>query len=173
MDPQAINYDEDANTELEDSCTEAVAGCMDLDAYNFNPDANVPDESCNYDAGCITGPGNPYWLNDQCYSWVITVDPYCCEVGWDAVCIEQYQYCGGQLSSVDIAVGSLMYFFPNPTNNIINVQAPVGTIVTIVDAAGKRVVETDAKRIELPSPGMYIIMANYKGRIKTERIIRQ
>ena len=174
MDPEALNYDEDANTQLEDSCIPAIPGCMDLDAYNFNFDANVADnDNCLYDAGCITGPGEPYWLNDQCYAWVIEVDPYCCEVGWDAVCIEQYEYCGGQLSSIDIAVGSLMHFFPNPTSNVINVQAPVGTIVTIVDAAGKKVVETDAKRIELPSPGMYIIMANYKGRIKTETIVRQ
>ena len=174
MDPEALNYDEDANTELDDSCIPAVPGCMDLDAANFDPDANVADnDNCLYDAGCVTGPGEPYWLNDQCYAWVIEIDPYCCEVGWDAVCIEQYEYCGGQLTSIDIAVGSLVHFFPNPTNNVINVQAPIGTIVTIVDAAGKKVVETDATRIELPSPGMYVIMANYKGRIKTETIIRQ
>ena len=170
-DEAALNYEPEANVD-NNSCIAVVEGCMDPDAYNYNEDANTPT-NCNYDAGCITGPGNPYWANDQCYSWVIEVDPYCCEVGWDAVCIEQYEYCDGQLSSIDIAVGSLMHFFPNPTNNVINVQAPMGTIVTIVDAAGKKVVETDAKRIELPSPGMYIIMANYKGRIKTERIIRQ
>ena len=48
---------------------------MDQTAYNFNPIANTPDSlSCNYDAGCITGPGSPYWLNDPCYAWVIDVD---------------------------------------------------------------------------------------------------
>ena len=34
-------------------------------------------QACLYDAGCITGPGNPYWLNDDCYAWVISIDPYC------------------------------------------------------------------------------------------------
>ena len=78
MDPEALNYDEDANTQLEDSCIPAIPGCMDLDAYNFNFDANVADnDNCLYDAGCVTGPGEPYWLNDDCYAWVIEVDPYC------------------------------------------------------------------------------------------------
>ena len=73
-----MNYDEDANTQLEDSCIPAIPGCMDLDAYNFNFDANVADnDNCLYDAGCVTGPGEPYWLNDDCYAWVIEVDPYC------------------------------------------------------------------------------------------------
>ena len=173
MDPEALNYDEDANTQLEGSCIAPVSGCMDLDAYNFNPDANVPDDSCNYDAGCVTGPGEPYWLNDECYAWVIVVDPYCCEVGWDAVCIEQYEYCGDQLTAVDVVVGSLTHFFPNPTTNVINVQAPVGTVVTVVDATGKKIIETEDSRIELPSAGTYVIMANYKGRITKEIIIRQ
>ena len=146
---------------------------MRTHAY-FNPDANVADnDNCLYDAGCITGPGEPYWLNDECYAWVIVVDPYCCEVGWDAVCIEQYEYCGDQLTSVDAVVGSLTHFFPNPTTNVINVQAPVGTIVTVVDATGKKIIETEDTRIELPSAGTYVIMANYKGRITKEIIIRQ
>ena len=48
---------------------------MDIDAANYNVYANVPaNEECLYDAGCITGPGEPYWANDY-YSWVIEVDP--------------------------------------------------------------------------------------------------
>ena len=65
---------------------------MDPDAYNYNEEANTSTQ-CLYDAGCITGPGEPYWANDNCYTWVIEVDPYCCEVGWDAPCIELYEYC--------------------------------------------------------------------------------
>ena len=46
-------------TQLEDSCIEVVADCMDPDAYNYNELANTPDEeSCLYDAGCITGPAS-------------------------------------------------------------------------------------------------------------------
>ena len=174
MDPEAFNYDEDANTELDDSCITAVPGCMDPDAANYDSSANIPaNENCLYDAGCITGPGEPYWANDYCYSWVIEVDPYCCEVGWDAVCINQYEYCAGQVSSITSDVGQMTYFFPNPTQNIINVEAPTGTVITIYDASGKKVVETQDARINLPSPGVYVIMANYQGRITKEKIVRQ
>ena len=174
MDPEAFNYDEDANTELDDSCITAVPGCMDPDAANYDSSANIPaNENCLYDAGCITGPGEPYWANDYCYSWVIEVDPYCCEVGWDAVCINQYEYCAGQVSSITSDVGQMTYFFPNPTQNIINVEAPTGTVITIYDASGKKVVETQDTRINLPSPGVYVIMANYQGRITKEKIVRQ
>ena len=48
-----------------------------------------------YDAGCITGPGTPYWLNDPCYAWVIEVDEYCCENQWDTICQATYNYCEG------------------------------------------------------------------------------
>ena len=69
---------------------------MDQDAYNYDPGANVNDSaSCNYDAGCVTGAGNPYWLNDPCYAWVIDIDEYCCDNEWDTVCQATYNYCEG------------------------------------------------------------------------------
>jgi hypothetical protein len=71
-----------------------VEGCMDPFAYNYLEEANVNDSaSCLYDAGCITGPGEPYWLNDPCYAWVIEVDEYCCENEWDQICQLTYNYC--------------------------------------------------------------------------------
>jgi len=66
---------------------------MDLNAYNYSVEANVSDNNCLYDAGCITGPGLPYWLNDLCYAWVISVDDYCCNNEWDDVCQLTYSYC--------------------------------------------------------------------------------
>ena len=67
---------------------------MDQNAWNYEPLANVDDSlSCLYSAGCIDGPGNPYWLNDGCYAWVIDVDVYCCENEWDASCQTMYDYC--------------------------------------------------------------------------------
>jgi hypothetical protein len=51
-----------------------------------------------YDAGCITGSGIPYWLNDPCYAWVIEVDEYCCENEWDTICQATYNYCEGTWS---------------------------------------------------------------------------
>jgi len=93
-DSTALNYDSTANTD-NGSCMAMVEGCMDQTAYNYNALANVLDSSCLYDAGCITGPGIPYWLNDPCYAWVIDVDEYCCENEWDTICQATYDYCEG------------------------------------------------------------------------------
>ena len=94
MDVTALNYDSLANTE-NNSCITVVEGCMDLNAYNYLAEANVSDNNCLYDAGCITGPGSPYWLNDPCYAWVISVDDYCCDNEWDTICQATYDYCDG------------------------------------------------------------------------------
>ena len=92
-DSTAINYDSLANTD-NNSCIAMVIGCMDPFAYNYEALANIAD-SCYYDAGCITGAGIPYWLNDPCYAWVIDVDEYCCENEWDNICQLTYNYCEG------------------------------------------------------------------------------
>ena len=98
MDSVALNYDPLANTD-NGSCIEVVYGCMDPGAYNYDPIANLNDSlSCLYDAGCITGSGYPYWLNDPCYAWVIEIDDYCCENEWDTICQATYDYCDGTWS---------------------------------------------------------------------------
>ena len=98
MDSLALNYDSLANTD-NGSCIEVVMGCMDPGAYNYESTANVNDTlSCLYDAGCITGSGYPYWLNDPCYAWTIEVDEYCCENEWDTICQLTYDYCDGTWS---------------------------------------------------------------------------
>jgi hypothetical protein len=98
MDSTALNYDSLANTDNE-SCITIVEGCMDQSAYNYDLLANVHDSiSCLYDANCTTGPGNPYWLNDPCYAWVLEVDDYCCENAWDTICQSTYDYCDGSWS---------------------------------------------------------------------------
>ena len=98
MDSSALNYDSLANTD-NGSCIEVVMGCMDPNAYNYEPVANVNDTlSCLYSANCVTGAGYPYWLNDPCYAWVISVDDYCCENQWDTICQATYDYCDGSWS---------------------------------------------------------------------------
>ncbi len=93
MDSTALNFDSLANTD-NGSCIEIIMGCMDPDAYNYESTANTNDSlSCLYSANCITGPGNPYWLNDECYAWVISVDDYCCDNQWDSICQLTYDYC--------------------------------------------------------------------------------
>jgi hypothetical protein len=98
MDSDALNFDPLANTD-NGSCIEMVVGCMDPNAYNYEPIANTNDSlSCLYSANCITGAGSPYWLNDECYAWVISVDDYCCENEWDTICQATYDYCDGTWS---------------------------------------------------------------------------
>ncbi|ASF00520.1 hypothetical protein [uncultured virus] len=98
MDSTALNYDSLANTD-NGSCITIVEGCMDQSAYNYDLLANVHDStSCLYAAPCTTGPGNPYWLNDECYAWVISVDDYCCNNEWDTICQATYDYCEGTWS---------------------------------------------------------------------------
>ena len=95
MDSLALNFDSLANTD-NGSCITIIVGCMDAEAYNYEPTANVNDTiSCLYSANCITGAGDPYWLNDPCYAWVIDIDEYCCENEWDTVCQATYNYCEG------------------------------------------------------------------------------
>ena len=144
---------------------------MDLDAYNYNEEANTSTD-CFYDAGCITGPGEPYWLNDQCYAWVISVDPYCCEVGWDEVCVEMYGYCGDGITNVPTHMDQVRVY-PNPTRDYINVQAPEGTLTTVYSSTGQKVLMTADTQIELPAAGVYTVVINYKNRVFKQTIVKQ
>jgi hypothetical protein len=174
--PEALNYDPTANTD-NGSCELPLPGCMDPDAANYNGYANVPaNEDCLYDAGCITGPGEPYWANDYCYSWVIEVDSYCCEVGWDAVCIEMYDYCSQGVTSVEALGYNSIQIWPNPTSGVLNFQAPTEAFAEVYSHSGQVVMScTSGTEIDLRSlpNGVYQIVVNYKGRIKLERIVKQ
>jgi len=127
MDVMALNYDSLANTE-NNSCITVVEGCMDLNAYNYLIEANVSDNNCLYDAGCITGPGFPYWLNDPCYAWVISVDDYCCDNEWDDICQLTYDYCDG-----------------NYTGDIPARKATIKKLVAITDLLGRPAKEGNNK----------------------------
>ena len=102
MDSTALNYDSLANTE-NGSCIDVIQGCMDVNAWNYDSLANTnfghDSLGCLYAAEwCINGSGNPFFLNDECYAWVISVDDYCCENEWDTVCQATYDYCDGTWS---------------------------------------------------------------------------
>tara|TARA_R110001583_G_scaffold142637_1_gene294843 strand:- start:718 stop:1161 length:444 start_codon:yes stop_codon:yes gene_type:complete len=125
MDETALNYDSLANTE-NNSCVAVVEGCMDLNAYNYSAEANVSNNNCLYDAGCTTGPGLPYWLNDPCYAWVISVDDYCCDNAWDEICQLTYDYCGGT------------YIGDIPAR-----KAIAKKLISITDILGRQVKESD------------------------------
>ena len=95
-------YDPLANTD-NGSCIDIIRGCMDVNAWNYDSTANTNNGhdslGCLYAAEwCINGSGNPFFLNDECYAWVISVDDYCCENEWDTVCQATYDYCDGTWS---------------------------------------------------------------------------
>ena len=169
MNPDAFNYNPDANTELEDSCIEVVVDCMDPNAFNYNELANTPDEeACLYDAGCITGPGNPYWYNDGCYAWIIDIDPYCCEVGWDDTCAELYSYCEQGWPQGVYDIHDVYNVYPNPVDDILYIQSPINTEAIIYNSLGQIVVSsTKEKRIDmthLPN-GIYNVVINHINKI--------
>jgi hypothetical protein len=182
MDPDSINYDPEANVD-NGTCITAVVGCMDPESYNYNPEANVADpDACLYDAGCITGPGEPYWLNNQCYAWVIDVDNYCCENEWDPICQETYNYCeNGWPEGMDIdgmfsrnldQVSIIVY--PNPTDGIINIATNLDITYSVRDLLGKIIIQSsDKKQLDLSNveSGVYFLSINHEGQIFNKRII--
>ena len=148
------------------SCIEVVEGCMDQSAYNYNISANVHDSvSCLYDAGCVTGAGNPYWLNDPCYAWVISVDNYCCNSGWGDECSKLYDYCNEEFS---IGLNDLredeIIIYPNPTTDIVNITAKKDIRIDVTNLLGETIttIEND-NQIYLSrfSNGMYIFNITY------------
>ena len=82
-----------------------------------------------------------------------------------------YGYCGDGIT--DVPYIDELSMFPNPTQNVVNVQAPNGTLTTVFNAVGQKVITTSDKRIELPTPGVYTLVINYKGRVIKETIVRQ
>jgi len=177
MDSTALNYDSLANTD-NGSCIEVVQGCMDQSAYNYNVNANVHDSvSCLFDAGCITGAGNPYWLNDPCYAWVISVDEYCCENEWDTICQLTYNYCDSSWTGPIPTRESLndkIIIYPNPTDGKININKKVdvrmyntfGDVVILKD----NINVLDATKL---SSGVYMLQITYKDKIINKRIIKK
>ena len=142
MDSTAFNYDPLANAE--DECELIVEGCMDAGAYNYDVFANTEAE-CLYDAGCVGGPGVPYWLNDTCYAWVILVDPYCCNNEWDDKC-QQIWSCSwdSPLDTRDLLRGHniVMYLTLWNVLNILT-NGPVG--IEVYDISGKLVIQVKEK----------------------------
>ena len=141
-DPEALNYNEEANVD-NDSCIPFVLGCMDVSAYNYNPDANTEGD-CLYDAGCATGAGVPYWLNDSCYGWVIEVDPYCCEAEWDSECIGLYDYCQQGWPTGVPDLEEEVVIRPTVVERQFYVDSPYPFVLTVFDATGREVLRSSS-----------------------------
>ena len=177
MDSTALNYDSLANTDNE-SCVTIVEGCMDQSAYNYNVVANVNDSiSCLYNAGCITGPGNPYWLNDPCYAWVISVDDYCCENEWDNICQLTYDYCDSTYTGpipTRVSLENALIVYPNPAKDKININKNVD--INVLNYIGDMIISkqnTNVLDVSKISSGMYMLQITYKNKTINKRIIKK
>ena len=107
---------------------------------------------------------------------MIEVDPYCCEVGWDAVCIEMYEYCSQGVTSVEALGYNSIQIWPNPTSGVFNFQAPAEAFADVYSHSGQLVMSWQGSReIDLTSlrNGLYEIVIHYKGRVRVERIVKQ
>lgn len=179
-DSTAVNYDPNANVD-NGSCIATVVGCTDVSAYNYDPNANVSDSTaCLYDAGCIGGPGVPYWLNNDCYAWVIDVDEYCCNTEWDSDCQELYNYCedGYPLDLHELG-GNRIAVFPNPTNDIININTSLNDVnYVLYDLTGRVLqrgegVKREEVNISNYPNAVYLLRIEYGGNIYNKKIIKE
>lgn len=177
-DPEAINFDLAANVD-NNGCIPVVVGCMDIDAANYNENANTPDiESCLYDAGCIGEPGEPYWANDLCYSWVIEVDPYCCEQGWDNACVDLYEYCeeGSATYVLDYNYDASIKVYPNPVSRRLNIRTDKKITTEVYNILGRLVVpQTNSRQIDMSSlpSGFYQVVVRYDDRYTVKKISKK
>jgi hypothetical protein len=176
-DSTAVNYDPLANTD-NGSCIPSIYGCIDPAAHNFDPGANVSDSSCVYDAGCITGPGNPYWLNDPCYAWVIDVDEYCCTNSWDPDCQALYDYCGnvsGTLDIEDFTFNSIVVY-PNPTTGNLTIRTTLDITYSLFDFTGREVLKDLNEEViditTLPN-GVYFLSIRHHEKVFNKRIVKE
>ncbi len=177
-DPTALNYD--ANACFDDgSCIVIITGCTDVAAFNYDPTANVSDSTaCLYDAGCYGGPGVPYWLNDNCYAWVIDVDNSCCTDDWDSYCVNLYDYCqqGMPTDINDILRDNDFAIYPNPTKNIVNLAYKQNAKIDLYGPLGELITSGEnIKQIDLSaySNGIYVLYVTYNNKTITHKIIKQ
>jgi len=177
MDSTALNYDSLANTDNE-SCITIIEGCMDQSAFNYDITANVSDSlSCLFTAGCITGPGNPYWLNDPCYAWVISVDDYCCENEWDNICQLTYNYCDSTYTGPIPSRKSLeenLIIYPNPTSDKININKNVD--INVFNYIGDMIISKNninVLDVSKLNSGIYMLQINYKNKSITKQLIKK
>jgi len=175
-DSTALNYDSLANTE-NGSCIEIVEGCMDQSAYNYDFLVNVNDSaSCLYSAGCVTGDSIPYWLNDPCYAWVLSVDDYCCENEWDTICQLTYNHCYDGWTGPIPARKSLneIKVYPNPTSGIININTFVD--VWVFNTLGDIIIHknnTNVLDVSKLHSGMYNVQIKHENQLINKKIIKK
>ena len=169
-DSTAINYNNNANSD-NGSCVYPLSGCTDATAINYNVEANISDSSCYYSAGCSVG--DVYYIPNECFSWVIQVDPYCCNSTWDDGCDGLYEYCvDGWTGPVEVETYNRLGInpYPNPTKNTVNFNNFVD--VQVYDTKGVLVGRYEnIKVLDLPK-GMYHLLIRFDELIFNKTIVK-
>jgi len=169
-DSTAINYNDNANSD-NGSCIYPLSGCTDATAINYNVEANISDSSCYYSAGCSVG--DVYYIPNECFSWVIQVDPYCCNSTWDDGCDGLYEYCvDGWTGPVSVETYNRLGInpYPNPTMNTINFNNFVD--VDVYDIKGILVNRhKNINVLDLPK-GMYHLLIRFDELIFNKTIVK-
>ena len=178
-----IGYDCEGNClddlDLDGICDEnEILGCTNQNAWNYNPDATDDNEGCLYDAGCVGEPGNPYWLNDGCYAWVIDVSQSCCNNEWDGGCQVLYNYCdeNGVLTGLTEYEENEIIISPNPTRNIINITSNLQVDVLLYNSIGQIVFQgNNIKQINMNmfKSGIYNLILTHNDLQFTKKIVKQ
>ena len=182
-DEASFNYDSLANTN-NGGCIAVDEGCMDNTAHNYNALANTEDGSCLYDAGCIDGPGVPYWLNDTCYAWVIMIDPYCCSNSWDEKCQQIYWSCSwdSPLDTRNLLRGHNIVMYPNPMDDTLNILTNGSVGIKVYDITGKLIIKIKESQthkglnqldVRLLPSGIYNFIVTYKGNTSTTKVLKK
>ena len=182
-DENSFNFDSLANTD-NGGCIDVLEGCMDPFAHNYNAIYNTDDGSCLYDAGCVGEPGEPYWLNDTCYAWVIMVDPYCCNNNWDDKCQQLYWSCSGdsELDTRNLLRGHNIVMYPNPMGDILNVLTNGPVAIKVYDISGKLIIRIKESQtlkglnqldVSLLPAGVYNFSVTYNGNTSTTKVLKK
>jgi len=178
-----IGYDCEGNClddlDLDGICDEnEILGCTNQNAWNYNPEATDDNEECLYDAGCVGEPGNPYWLNDGCYAWVIDVSQSCCNNEWTSGCQVLYNYCdeNGVLTGLIEYGENEIIISPNPTHNIINITSNLQVDVLLYNSIGQIVFQGNNVRqinMNMFKSGIYNLILTHNDLQFTKKIVKQ
>ena len=116
--------------DIESSCGNSIYGCTDSIAENYNPNANIDDNSCQYIYGCMSPNADNYNSNatmddgscicSGAITLYIETDYYSNEVGWellsdDGVVIQSVEigdyFQGGEIINNDYCLAEGCYEF--------------------------------------------------------------
>ena len=134
----------------------------------------MPDSSCYYSAGCYVG--DVYYIPNECFEWVVVVDPFCCDNTWDNTCQELYAYCeDGWTGPTDITeFRNSLVIYPNPTSDYINISKKVDA--RVFNSLGKLILSKkhiDVLDVSKLSKGIYYVVFDYNKIKINKKIIKQ